>query len=120
MRFLANENFPISSINYLKDHKFDVVAVVEKLKGASDLQVLEFAAHEKRIILTFDRDYGELIYRYKSLNCPGIIYLKFTPENPLHPAKYISNLVAADIDFTSKFTVAELNRIRQRNIEFLK
>lgn len=56
---LADENFPIASIRRLRSVGFDVVAIVEEIPGATDAQILRRAEQEQRIILTFDRDYGE-------------------------------------------------------------
>ena len=65
MFFLANENFPLTSIRILRDAGYNVESVLEKNPGAKDSEVLKEAKKEKRVILTFDRDYGELIYKYK-------------------------------------------------------
>jgi predicted nuclease of predicted toxin-antitoxin system len=80
MRFLANENFPLESVRSLRAAGHDVAAVIEDSPGAKDHEVLARAAREERIILTFDRDYGELIYRLKHPAPAGIIYLRFAPS----------------------------------------
>ena len=63
MRFLANENFPLVSVSLLRNAGHDVAAVIEESPGAKDSEVLARAAQEERVVLTFDRDYGSLIYR---------------------------------------------------------
>jgi len=67
MRWLANENFPSASVAHLQAAGEDVAEVVEDARAIADTEVLEWARREQRIILTFDRDYGELIYWR---NCP--------------------------------------------------
>ena len=61
MQFLANENFPKASVIKLRDANYNVAYGSEDAPGAKDYEVLAGAVDEKRIILTFDRDYGELI-----------------------------------------------------------
>ncbi len=61
MRFLANENFPMMSVVRLRDAGYDVAYGSEDAPGAEDSLVLERAVREARIILTFDRDYGEFL-----------------------------------------------------------
>ena len=61
MNFLANENFPLLSIHQLRNAHHDVASVIEDTPGAKDHEVLTRAQKEKRIVLTFDRDYGELL-----------------------------------------------------------
>ena len=65
MRFLANENFPLRSVNRLREAGYDIASITEDSPGVTDSEVLARAADEERIILTFDRDYGELIYRLR-------------------------------------------------------
>lgn len=120
MKFLVNENFPITSVNYLRAKNFDILAVAEVLRGGKDSDILDYAVKEERIIITFDRDYGELIYRYRITDCPGIIYLKFTPVTPEQPAEYILNILNQDIELRRKFTVVESQRIRQRALDILQ
>lgn len=62
MRFLANENFPLPSVRLLRSAGHDVLSITEESPGISDDRILTRAVAEERIILTFDRDYGELIY----------------------------------------------------------
>lgn len=62
MRFLADENFPLPSIRLLSVAGHDVAAVALKSPGISDEAVMDRAVREKRILLTFDRDYGNLPY----------------------------------------------------------
>ena len=115
MRFLANENFPVSSIRRLRAAGHDVKAVIEIDPGAEDPSVLSLAARENRILLTFDRDYGELIYR-RGLPAPlGVAYLRFVPEHPQHAAEVIMALhQLAEIRLDGRYTVIESERIRQR------
>jgi predicted nuclease of predicted toxin-antitoxin system len=60
MRFLANENFPGSAVAALKAGGHDVVWVRIAAPGAADREVLTWAAREERVLLTFDKDFGEL------------------------------------------------------------
>jgi predicted nuclease of predicted toxin-antitoxin system len=60
MRFLANENFPGAAVIALESAGHDVVWVRVAAPGATDPDVLAWAAHEERILLTFDKDFGEL------------------------------------------------------------
>ena len=60
-RLLANENFPAPSVQVLRSRGYDVVAVAERGAALGDTGVLALAEAEQRWIVTFDRDYGELI-----------------------------------------------------------
>ncbi|WP_298920922.1 DUF5615 family PIN-like protein [uncultured Nostoc sp.] len=115
MRFLANENFPLPSVRLLRQVGYDVASVTEDSPGIEDTEVLTRAANEQRVILTFDRDYGELIYRLKLPSPTGVIYLRFRPHTPEEPATLLLNLLQIEgLQFEERFTVVERDQIRQR------
>ena len=115
MRFLANENFPVSSIKKLRQAGIDIDAIIEMMPGAKDQQVLDSAYKTGRIILTFDRDYGELIFRHELPVPAGVVYFRYAPSTPEEPAEYLLKLLAKDnIVLVGRFTVARQDQLRQR------
>ena len=93
MRFLANENFPTyPSIRILRESGYDVSSVSEEIRGAKDFEVLLHAQKNDRIVLTFDRDYGELIYHY-GFFAYGVVYFRFDPEYPEEPAEQLLKIL---------------------------
>ena len=114
MRFLANENFPSASVHQIRAAGHDIAAIAEDSPGAKDSMVLSRAAQEERIVLTFDRDYGELIFRHKSLSPLGVIYFRFDPLTPEEPAQFLLQLLSQNqVGVERKFTVVERGQIRQ-------
>ncbi|MEH2401036.1 DUF5615 family PIN-like protein [Nostoc sp.] len=88
---MANENFSLPSVWLLRQAGYDVASVTEDSPGIEDTEVLTRAANEQRVILTFDRDYGELIYRLRLPSPTGVIYLRFRPHTPEEPATLLLN-----------------------------
>jgi predicted nuclease of predicted toxin-antitoxin system len=78
MKLLANENFPLASINYLKVKGFDISSIGLENPSIKDSAVMEIAIKEGRTILTFDRDYGELIFKYNYKPEMGVMFLRKT------------------------------------------
>ncbi len=113
MRFLADENFPLPSTVLLRDNDQDIIEVADIMPSASDEKVLHHAYQEQRIILTFDSDYGELIYRFK-MPSAGVIYFRFIPITPLEPAEIVLQWLPDNIPLVNRFTIAKRNKIRQR------
>lgn len=114
MQFLANENFPIASVRILCRAGYDVVAIIEDNPGIDDTTILAQAVAENRIILTFDSDYGNLIFRDK-LPPAAVIYLRYEPITPEEPAFHIVRLLAIEeLALSQRFTVADRQSIRQR------
>ena len=115
MKFLANENFPLPSTKLLRELGFDVKSIAEEMFGISDNEVVTVAQNEQRIILTFDSDYGEIIYRHGLDNPPSVIYFRDKGLEPLFAGRMLQHLMNnTEISFENAFTFVEANNIRQR------
>ena len=75
-RFLANENAPREAVLAARGAGFDVAWMVELQPGASDEIVLWLAQREDRVLITFDKDFDELVFRRGRAGSPGIILLR--------------------------------------------
>lgn len=116
-KFLANENIPLATIFRLRDEGFDVASVGLDAPSITDQEVMEIAANQNRTIITFDRDYGELIYKYGFRPSAGVIYLRMQNYQPEEPAEFLLRLLNnPNIKLTGFFTVASEKSIRQRKI----
>ena len=62
MRLLANENIPLSAVEALRSCGHDVMWIREKAPGISDIEVMRLGHLEERILITFDKDFGELAF----------------------------------------------------------
>ena len=113
MKFLANENFPSASVAMLRTAGQDILHVAEECPGESDANILELARSQDRIVVTFDRDYGELIFKLKRPRPAGIIYLRFDPLWPTEAGEILADLIGV-VPLEGRFTVVERNRLRQR------
>lgn len=115
MRFLADENFPLPSVRILRQAGYDVTSMIENSPGIEDTEILTRAADERQVILTFDRDYGELIYRLGLPAPMGVIYLRFRPQTPEEAATLVLKLIQTEgLQFEGWFTVMERDQVRQR------
>ena len=116
MKLLANENFPKASVDLLRTLGYDVVAIFEDNRGIADSTIMDIAQNEERLILTFDRDYGELIYKYGYKPPQGVLYLRLQQFTPDEPGKIVHNLLAIlKIETDSKLTVCTGDSVRQRS-----
>jgi predicted nuclease of predicted toxin-antitoxin system len=115
MRCLADENVPGPSIRLLREAGYDVEAIIEIAPGSPDPAVLQRACDTSRFLITFDRDFGELVYRRGNAVPPGIIYLRVSPADPEEAGGVLLKLFQmADLTFADRFTVVDTDRIRQR------
>jgi predicted nuclease of predicted toxin-antitoxin system len=115
MRFLANENFPAASVRLPRQSGHDVLYVIEDFPSLDDEVVLQRAHEEQRILITFDRDYGELIFKRRLSAPSGVFFLRFDPDTPLEPAEIIMKLLQLPgMEWSGRFTVVTRDQIRQR------
>ena len=113
--FLANENFPRPSTIILRDNGFNIKSIQEDNRGISDEEVIKIALELNLIILTFDRDYGELIFKYSKDNPPSVVFFREKGNVPEFAAMTLINLLEnPDISLSGAFTVIEDKSIRQR------
>ena len=63
MRFLADENFPGGGVSALQARGHDVFWIRTTAPGSKDEDILAWAVREDRVLLTFDKDFGELAWR---------------------------------------------------------
>ena len=116
MKLLANENFPLTSVKILEESGYDITYIGTTFSGVSDSEVMQIAIDEMRTILTFDRDYGELIFRKGFKPEKGVIYLRWSDFKPDEPGNYLRDLfLAGEINFDGKLTVINENTVRQRS-----
>ena len=114
MRFLVDENFPGTAVTVLEAAGHDVVWVRAVAPGASDLDVLASAAREKRILVTFDKDFGELARGSALPSGCGVILLPLPMPRPGDVGRRLSDLITAREDWAGYFSVIEPGRIRMR------
>jgi len=76
---LADENFPGSVLRGLAAAGHDILSVAASSPGISDLAVLELACRTGRRLLTFDADFGELVFSRGAPAPTAILYFRLHP-----------------------------------------
>lgn len=77
MKFLVDENIGYPVINFLRDKGHNVVSVLEEksLRGADDTVILKSAKVAGRVIITQDKDFGELVFNQSKVHA-GVILIR--------------------------------------------
>ena len=66
MKFLADESVDDPVVVLLRENTYDVDYIKELCPGANDEVVLKLALGSNSILITMDKDFGELVYRKKT------------------------------------------------------
>ncbi|MBE9211737.1 DUF5615 family PIN-like protein [Plectonema cf. radiosum LEGE 06105] len=114
MRFLANENFPGDAIEALRGGGHDVTWIRTDAPGIADTEVLNRAQSDERILLTFDKDFGELAFRSHMRATCGIILFRIKAPSGKVVAQKVVTAIASRSDWVGHFSVVEDERIRMR------
>lgn len=80
MKFLIDQDVYAVTVKFLKSKGYDVLTTAEAgLSTASDIDVIKFAEKEERILLTRDKDFGNLVFVQRLGK--GVIFLRMKPLN---------------------------------------
>ena len=113
MIFLADENFPRKSVELLRNAGYDTLRMLEISRSEKDPGVLSISVELQRILLTFDRDFGELIFHKKLKPPPAVLYFRFDPRYPQEPFEILSE-VLNEFEVMGNYTTITRRGVRQR------
>jgi hypothetical protein len=114
MRFLADENFPGAAVRALAGAGHDVVWIRVAAPGMSDRDVLAWAVRDGRVLLTFDKDFGELAAASALPATCGIVLFRLPLFKSADSGGRLLGLITSRVDWFGHFSVIEPGRIRMR------
>lgn len=76
LRFLADESCDFAIVRALRAEGYDVLAVSEVMQRSDDRELIDQAHHERRVLLTEDKDFGWLVY-VSHADSAGVVLIRF-------------------------------------------
>jgi predicted nuclease of predicted toxin-antitoxin system len=76
MRFLADESCDAALLRAMRGAGHDVTSASDTMRGATDQSVLEEALREQRLLMTEDKDFGELVFARGATGF-GVVLLRY-------------------------------------------
>jgi predicted nuclease of predicted toxin-antitoxin system len=111
-RFLANENVPGAAVAALRAAGHDVAWIRDSSPGIRDELVLARARAEGRVLLTFDKGFGELVFGAGRAASAGVVLLRVNCDNPEVVARRVVSSIGLREDWSAHFSVVDEERIR--------
>lgn len=112
MRFMVDECVGPRVAEWLRDGGHDVYSVFDQARGTCDEWLVEKSYAEKRILITCDRDFGELIVR-QNMPHHGVIFLRLADQRPASVAAVLSKLLSTYADrIVDRFVVVTETTVR--------
>jgi predicted nuclease of predicted toxin-antitoxin system len=114
---LADENILDYIIDSLRAKGYDVFSIKESVRGATDISIASLSLNPSRIILTEDKDFGEIAFS-KEINLTGCILFRYVPFNEEKITslllKFLENETLESL--TGKFVTITPDKIRITDI----
>ncbi len=112
MRFLADESFDFGAVRALREAGFDVLAIMELDPGIPDRTVADMAYRDGRLLLTEDKDFGQLVHAAGAA-AQGVVLTRF-------PAGLRQEMIASVVEVVKRlgsklrgrFVVVQPGRVR--------
>ena len=115
MRFLADENVDPGTVNALRELGHDVVWIMSDAPGSADEDILTRASLENRVLLTYDKDFGDLVFHRRMAADSGVILLR-TDGPSDQQTKICLEKIQERSDWSGVFAVFENDDTRIRRV----
>jgi predicted nuclease of predicted toxin-antitoxin system len=117
VRFVADENIPRITVEALQALGHDVTWIKDLAPSTPDEDILADAQRESRVLITFDKDFGDLTFKLGLPAYGGVILLRLTG----HSAKEVTDIICARLStretWAGLFSVIDRNRVRSAHLE---
>jgi predicted nuclease of predicted toxin-antitoxin system len=115
MKLCANENVPGDCVAALRQSGHDVLWIRETARGSPDNAVLAIA-QSQALLITFDKDFGELVYRHGAAASDGVVLFRLRKPSPDFVAKRVKQILESRTDWTGHFSVVDEHSVRMRRL----
>ena len=117
LKFLVDVGVGKHAENLLKDKGLDFISVRSINPRMPDHEIIKLAISENRIIITMDKDFGELVYHLQKKHA-GIILLRLDDMPGIEKAKIIDCIIENYVnDLPGSFCVFQNEKFRIRKIK---
>jgi predicted nuclease of predicted toxin-antitoxin system len=117
MNFVADEGVERQIVDRLRRDGHNVLYIADSAPGDQDEKVLQHAANQQAVLITSDKDFGELVFRLRRASS-GVMLLRLAGLSNEDKAEVVSATVAALFqELQRAFAVIEPESIRIRRID---
>jgi predicted nuclease of predicted toxin-antitoxin system len=111
-KFLADENVPGDAVEAAREAGYDLAWIKESSPSADDDAVLATSLAESRVLVTFDKDFGEMAFRQGKTATCGVVLLRPRLRSPDHLARFMVTVLGQAISWEGNFSVAQEGKLR--------
>jgi predicted nuclease of predicted toxin-antitoxin system len=111
-KFLANENVPGDVVEAARQAGHDFAWIAELSPGIEDDTVLATSLTDGRVLVTFDKDFGEMAFRQGQNTSCGVILLRPRLRDPDYLRRFTLAVLAQQVNWEGQFSVAQEGKLR--------
>lgn len=112
LRFLADVNIEKPIVDELKRMGHNIIWIADLDRYLDDMNIFKIARKEHRILLTNDKDFGEIVFRQK-LVPTGIVLFRIKGQDVREKVKLLKKLLTAHSDkIVNHFVVVAKEKFR--------
>jgi predicted nuclease of predicted toxin-antitoxin system len=112
--FVADESVDYNLIIFLRNKGLVVYSIIEKVPSLDDPDVLKIAVDKNAVLITEDKDFGELIFKL-DLPHKGVFLIRIVGMHPEEKTKLILHFILKFSDeLPNSFTVVKQRKLRIR------
>jgi len=116
VNFLADESVDLPIVKFLRENNISIDYILEIKAGITDDQVINLANQKQRILITADKDFGEVIFRHKKISS-GVVLFRLAGLSNKDKSVLIHKVILEHKDtFKGNFTVITKNQIRIKKL----
>lgn len=108
MRYLADENMSAAVVAGLRAAGHDVAFVAEDSPSIPDDSVLARAVRENRVLITYDKDYGKLVFVDRQPADSGIILFRFRDMPIAEQNRFMVSNLDNEVDWRGHFATIRI------------
>lgn len=116
MKLLADENIHGDLVKWLRSRGHDVLYAAEAFPSISDDGLLAVARNEDRVLITDDKDFGELVF-HRRLVTRGVILIRLSARSASERIERLSRIWSdVESQVSYKFIVISDRKVRVRGV----
>ena len=114
LSFVADENFDFAVVKQLRENGFFVLAIAESFFSIPDTQVLQISVDRNAVLLTEDKDFGELVHRLRMPHC-GILLIRLLKISSQEKSRRVCEVIEKQgVQLINSFSVLSNEQLRIR------
>jgi predicted nuclease of predicted toxin-antitoxin system len=116
MKILADENISRLLVDRLRQEGHEVLYIMEMARGSKDSTVLELASQRGALLVTDDKDFGELVF-HQHLHASGVLLVRLATLEPSQAIEVVVQVIGEYGDkLLQAFTVIMPRGVRIRPV----